>query len=664
METFLRRLVFILTAATFTMPLFVAPTNFIFPFIVPKILVFRSITLLMAGAYLLLLFGGSRSAIPRMTKITAVVGLFFWSMIVSTFVGVDWYKSFWDNHERMLGLFTLFHFILYYAIVTTVIREAWEWRWLFRLFLFFGSVVMIIGMWQKLVDPSALLNQGSNRVSGTLGNPIYYSGYGLFLFFSSCLLIAREKLAGWKLFAILGAMLGFIGIFFGGTRGTLLGLLSAGGFLFLWYAFFMTHAAARKWMWGAALGVVALLGVLFVFRTTPTVQGLPAIGPLLNVSFHGGTASTRLMAWGIAMEAWKAHPIFGWGPNNFYYAFNQYYRPQFLEHGYGETWFDSAHNLLLNTLAVQGAFGVIFYVGLFGVPIFVVIQRYRRGRLDMHTTGLSVGFLIAHFVHNAFVFENPTSYMYFFFFLAFLNQEGQEGGERKESWRGISIPAGCLITIMILIGVYATDINPARANMKSLLTIRTAYAGSPKTLELYRQSEEAPSPHFDDIRNDFARVVSQVLPAFVQAKRTVEAKELLRAAMEELRKNRSLHPLDIRVHIQQAQLAMLGLQLFQDPEYMAEGEAALEDALTKSPKRQQILYMLANIKLQKGQIEEGVKLIERSINDDPVVGEGWWRMAIVYQELGQKEKAREIILTGKQAGALFPDENIIAPFLS
>jgi hypothetical protein len=41
---------------TFFVPLLVLPTSFIFPFIVPKILAFRSLVELMIAGYILLLF--------------------------------------------------------------------------------------------------------------------------------------------------------------------------------------------------------------------------------------------------------------------------------------------------------------------------------------------------------------------------------------------------------------------------------------------------------------------------------------------------------------------------------------------------------------------------------------------------------------------------------
>ena len=102
MQKNLEYLIKILISATFFVPLVVLPKSYIFPFIVPKIILFRSLVLFMLGIYILLLFCNWAKYKIRLTPLNIVVGLFFSSFAISTFAGIDWYKSFWDNHERML----------------------------------------------------------------------------------------------------------------------------------------------------------------------------------------------------------------------------------------------------------------------------------------------------------------------------------------------------------------------------------------------------------------------------------------------------------------------------------------------------------------------------------------------------------------------------------
>jgi len=105
---------------TFSVPIIVLPQSFIFPFIVPKILILRSLVLIMFGAYILLLSSNWQKYRPKLTPISIAVLLFLLSFIISTFAGVDPYHSFWDNHERMLGLFTIMHYIILYFVATAI----------------------------------------------------------------------------------------------------------------------------------------------------------------------------------------------------------------------------------------------------------------------------------------------------------------------------------------------------------------------------------------------------------------------------------------------------------------------------------------------------------------------------------------------------------------
>ncbi len=634
----------VLIGLSFFVPLIVLPNQFIFPFIVPKIVLFRIITMLMLAGYLVLLLGDSEKYKLKATPLNIVIGLFFLSFAISTFVGVDWYRSFWDNHERMLGLFTFFHYILYYYILTTVIRSKEEWKVFLRWFLSAGMLVMIIALWQRFVDPEALLNRNANRVSATLGNPIYLSGYGLFMFAVGSLLAFQEKIrTTWWYFALIGLFLGFFGIFLGGTRGTLIGLLLGIGVLFLSY-FFLVKSEKIKRIFGIFILLALIIGgSLFAFRQTDFVKGIPTVGRLVNISLTSGTAETRIMAWGIAVESWQEKPIFGWGPNNYYYAFNKFYRPEFLEHGFGETWFDNAHNIVMNTLSVQGSVGLLLYFGIFAIAFYAVLRGYKDGKISEHTTAISFAFLVAHFIHNVFVFENPTSYLYFFFFLAFINHLSLFPGKEKETNKNVSTITKTMIFLVFLLVIFITNINPARANMAMLDTIYAIYHGQKDSIELYSKATSIPSPHVDDIRNDFARSVLQVMNQYIQKGLNEQASKLYDLAQAELQKNRILHPDDIRAHIQQAELALGAAQYLQKIEFVSFAETALDDALVKSPKRQQIHYMLAGVKAQLGKIDQSVKILQTSVDQDPKIIEGWWRLALMYYSGGKPEIANQII---------------------
>jgi 4-amino-4-deoxy-L-arabinose transferase-like glycosyltransferase len=138
----------------------------------------------------------------------------------------------------MLGFFTIMHYGLYYLICSAVLKNWLEWKKALRVFLCAGSVVMFIGLLQ-VINPDLLLNQGSERVASTLGNPIYVGGYGLFLMFVAYLLYSKEDNKLWRITSVLLGLLALAGTFYSGTRGSLLGLAIGGGVGAVLYLFFL-----------------------------------------------------------------------------------------------------------------------------------------------------------------------------------------------------------------------------------------------------------------------------------------------------------------------------------------------------------------------------------------------------------------------------------------
>lgn len=658
MKKYINGILKILVYLTFLVPLIVLPASFIFPFIVPKVLVFRSLVVLGCGLYFLLLMINWEEYKPKISSISLALLLFLFSFTLSTFFGVDFYHSFWDNHERMLGLFTIFHYVIYYFICTVVFRCWEEWKKAFKIFLLAGSLVILLGLVQ-VVDPNFLLNNGNVRVSGTLGNAIYFSGYGLFLFFASILLFLKEKRKIWKKIEIIIGILAVLGIFFGGSRGAMVGFLLGVLILVIFYFYKFRHLAKVR---NTALifFLTLFLSTTFLFwqRDSDFIKRLPGIGRLFSTSISELTSGPRILAWKISIKAWKDKPILGWGPNNYFYAFNSNYNPQSLNFGYGETWFDNAHNIILNTLATQGIIGVLSYLSIFIFSAASLALAYRKQELDIHILVVGVAFLVAHLFQNITVFENPTSYLYFIFWLAMTNSLSLSEKEdvHKVLDKKISpMVVGIILTLATLL-IFIFNIQPARANTKTFKVLKLLNSNPVLAAESIRQLFLFKTPHIDDIRNDVARSSLQFLSAYYKDFGTERTKELFDLAYGAVKDNLNLHPLDIRNHLMLSQLDQFAFLLTSDSKYLLESEYILNNALKLSPKRQQLLYSLANIKMQMGKSDEAEKILEGSIEDNKEVGEGYWRLGYIYYLSGKKEEAKAVIALAEDNGIVFDEQ--------
>lgn len=639
MQNKLQKLTQFVVVLTFFIPLLFLPKHFIFPFIVPKIVLFRSLVLVMLGLYILLLIIDWQKWRPRLTSINIVVFLFWLSFAISTFSGVDWYRSFWDGHERMLGLFTVTHYIIYYFIVTALVREWKDWQWLLQVFLVAGGVVMFIALLQRF-NHEFLYNRSVDRSASTLGNPIYVGGYGLFLVMIAWLSYIKGRRVLWKWVSLACGFLGALGVFFSGSRGALLGLFSGIAVLSLGYLLTMKNNKQIRKIFYGVIGIFVLAGaVVFPLRQTHFVKNIPALGRLLNTGLD--TAGTRLIAWEIAVEAWQERPFLGWGPTNYYYAFNKLYRAEILRYGYAETWFDNAHNIVLNTLAERGVVGVIIFLAMFIVPVILLWRMYLSKKDDesVHLVLVSTAFLFAHLVQTVSVFENPTSYLYFFFFLAMINSGLYFGGssQNNDLKDNTSLPTVVfgLTFILVLLMVYTTNINPARANMVAAQFIRELHQLK-DVRPTYEKVISIPSPHIDDIRNDLSKTLTDTIRGYVQQGKGALSKSLFELSMAETDKNRKLHPLDVRVHGTQALLLQSVYSFTEDKVFLEQAEKITEDALLLSPERQQFLFTLAGIKVQLGKPNEAEALYRQNIENYPKIAESWWRLALLLDVVFKK----------------------------
>jgi len=312
----------------------------------------------------------------------------------------------------------------------------------------------------------------------------------------------------------------------------------------------------------------------------------------------------------------------------------------------------------MNTLAVQGGVGLLSYLSIFIIAGWGVWRARQRG-LDIHVAVIGIAFLAAHLVGNITVFENPTSYLYFMFWLALLNaniwkrEATVSTGDKPITWAGVGgVAVFCLLWIFIF------NIQPAKANKMTLGVIRELNQKPTTAIVSMNKALAFASPHIDDIRSDLARTVVQVLSNKDIANKLSKdaAIALWQSAYDNLSKNLVLHPMDIRNQLALASLAQMGYSFTGDGKYITASEDLLEESLRLSPRRQQIIYSLATLKSNLGKNGDAELLLQGSIKDNPKIEEGYWRLAYLYSLTGNKVQANEVITVAEQNGVVWSEQ--------
>lgn len=464
---------FVILACVFATPficLYVAESMF-FPYITGKNFTFRILVEVMLGAWAILMFMDATYR-PRFSWVLASAGLFLAVIAIADFTGVNPYRSFWSNYERMEGLIAHAHLFLYFIIAGSVMGTEKMWNWLFRTMLGVSFIVAWIAYKQYA--------GGVPRLDATFGNATYLAIYGLFNVFLSAFLYFRDgKENALRWLYIPTAIINGLVVYYTQTRGTLLGLIGGVFITFFLIALFdKEHPERKKYALAGFLGILLLIGGFFALRDSSFVKDSPTLNRMASISIKDATTGARFMIWQMSWEGFKERPILGWGQDNFLYVFSQHYNPKMWSQ---EPWFDRSHDVFFDWLIAGGALGLLSYLSMFLVLVYYL--WFSRGHsFSVAERSILTGLLAGYFVHNIFVFDNLTSYIVFFSILGYIHTLHavplDEHRDKKRSSRGEEPDAGDVaiagvVIIALTAGmIYFVNVRNINANVALINSIR------------------------------------------------------------------------------------------------------------------------------------------------------------------------------------------------
>ncbi|MBF8248908.1 MAG: Tetratricopeptide repeat protein, partial [Bacteroidetes bacterium] len=402
--------------------------------------------------------------------------------------GVNAYRSFWGDLERMEGAFGILHGIALFVILSGFLTSKEEWA------RFFGGSLLasFIVAWYALAQiyPALRLfpvvEPTSVQPGSTLGHQSFLATYAIFQIFFGLFIVLLQKSRAWRAFGVCGSVVNLVLLTVTAVRGAQVGFFVAGAVgIVLTAVYVVKNLKARVALCGALLVVIAFFGVLLSLKDSPHLKRFPyALQRMATISPDAAMARTRLIALRVSWEAFKERPVLGWGQENFKIAYNRHFDPEFLY--YEAVWFDRAHNKIAEVIVQTGAMGLIAYVsilffGLLGLMRFIRMRDSSTERL-LAICVIMLG--SAYFVQNLFLFDTPTSYLMFFSslaFVVFLLNEDKRVADLKEwkksrasgttmvksPWRMFLVGGGILTAFLI---VYANWIPYTTARLG-----RTAY---------------------------------------------------------------------------------------------------------------------------------------------------------------------------------------------
>jgi len=612
---------------------FIVSTELFFPFITGKNFAFRIIIEIIFASWLLLAIRDV-SYRPSFSWILTTAAAFVGIIALADIFGAYPEKSIWSNFERMEGLVTLVHLLMYLVVAGTVLQTGKMWTRFLNTSIV-ASVVMAFYGFSQLAGVF-VINQGGVRLDGRLGNATYLAIYMVFHIFITAMLLLRWR-GGNALRYFYGIAIFFqlTILYFTATRGAILGLFGGAIVSAALIALFgREYPKLRK------TGTVTLVGLLLVvvlfigLKDTPLVQKSGALSRISSISLEEG--STRFTIWGMAYQGFKEHPILGWGQGNFNIVFNKYYDPSLYAQ---EQWFDRVHNIVFDWLIAGGILGFLAYLSMY-LALLYCLWFKRTANFSVIDRSLITGLMAAYVFHNIFVFDNLISYILFFTFLAYVydatRTPSPEGSFMlKEIDRGtVERLLTPLVIIVLVFSLYAVNAKGILAGVNLINSLGQHEAGLQTNLAFSKKALAYDSFGQQEVREQLISMSNRLAPLDVDLGLKQEYFDL---ATTEMEKQIMEAPNDARTEFFVA-------ALYANYNNRSIAEIHFERARELSPNKQSILLEVGRNKLNSSKYEEAIKIFKEASELDDGYKHGYVMYAISALLSGNVKLADEILL--------------------
>ncbi len=635
------------------MPLMFVPVV-IFPFVFSKLIFFQVLIGLTFPAYIILAWIEPEFR-PRKSMLYLAISAYFLALLLSVIFAVDPVRAWWGNQERMNGLFTLLHFFIWLTMTVSVIKTWTQWNKLLNYQVILGVFMAIVALLQKPY-PALLLFPAAERVGGLLDNPIYMGAYQMFILFFLALLWVKNKSVAWRSWYVVAFIFSMGAMFAAGSRGPFMGLIFGIVVSAITVGVLVGSKKIKTILFSVIFaGVLCYVGIVTVGVKTQAFQSFSKDFPTASRIFSLETGTSgRFIAWNIAWEGFVARPLTGWGLDDFHILFNKYYNPKSLESGYYETWFDRAHNTVLDVVSMTGIVGFLTFAAIWITLYASIIRARKKGFIDITTTAVLMGLPAGYFLQNLFVFDHPAAFSMSFLLYAFVicigfpifsGQPDPHAVPKAASQKPVPwITFGILQAIFILIA-YFTSVLPAYASYLSIKSNNAFASGDAESWLVYAKEAAAiQTPYLDEQTFLHSRNMINMIDGGA-LQQWPKWKEMFALIQDLSKRHLASHGMNAHPLFIYASLLQSVGQATNNPALYQESETYFKRAIEVSPKRQQLYFAYGRLLIQMGRAQEGLDKYKEAAAFDASIGEGWWYVGVsTWFDLGnQNEGAKYIV---------------------
>lgn len=602
-----------------------------FPFIFPKVIYFRVLVEILFTLYILLWMRDKNFA-PRIGWLGCAVWLYIGVLCISGIFGENPYQSFFSTVMRGDGILTYFHLGMFFVVLSGLLKTREQWFSLFSFFLLLVLMENAIAFGQLLHLPW-LKTFGTDRTNGTLGNPAYYASFILFGIWLSVFILASRKLQTAKtqkwlnIVCVLNIVLGMLTLFFTENRGGTLAL--ALGAFFFFAIVGMTHV--KKYFQPKYLVTALVVVGIFTLAALLAPEG-SIIKKLTHYPLRDITIANRLISWEIGWMGFTEKPILGHGGENFYVVFDKHFRPELIRDSGSFSWYDRAHNIIIEILVASGIVGLLSYAAIFWFAFRAVTNA---GLAPLQKISLA-SLLLTYLVQNIFLFDTISTLVVFYAIAAYLQYESAFSKfffekaaaklhdamtKTKRTVLGYSTSIG----IATFAGIYLFNAEPLSATYYSSQVFLDTTHSAEQTYKNFQKAFYASPPNNQELRQSLG---NHLIYKLRSGESIDDNRVLIIFALEELEKSAHADPRNVQTRLILAELARMVSTA--NPVLLSMAEQYAQEALELSPKRYQVFFSLGKIRFAQNRHNEAREYFQEALELYPDFIPANWNIAISY----------------------------------
>ncbi len=613
--------------------------SFYFPFIFPKIWLFQLVVEVILFFYIILVLVNARFR-SKWNWVFGAAAILTAILILTSFTGVDAFRSFWGNTERMSGVIAWFHFVAFAVVLSGVFKTEKEWRKFFGIAVIVSVLEFFYVLGQYLGVSWVWLPHSQ---IGTIGNADLLGSYAIFSAFFALYLWKNSNIdiryrgnfdIGYRYFWATAFFLNLGTLYFAGSRGAMLGF-GAGILIFV-----ISNIRQNKnnlKIWAIIAGcLIAVYGILFMARNTDFVKNNYQLSRVTHISTQDTTVQQRFVEWGIALEAFKARPVFGFGPNNYLYLHNAFLDPRV--YNLQETNFDRAHNAYLDYASMSGVIGLLGYIFLIAV-LFWIFFRVKLWTFASLT--------VAYAIQSFFVFDSPASYIALFLtigFAVFVKNSSHPTGDHPKGDKlqtnfssQIIIVSSFIAFILLFYTFWQASVKPAVANAKFVRAFNDISLNPYDSFSLYKESLAAETLGASEFRLQFINWIQKNITNFKPEDRL----EVFNFGIGQLEEEAKNHPTAF-TYLNLGQIYDFEARGFQDgamkEQLLKKSALSFDKALELSPKRLEVYISYLQLSFDMKNYNQGIEMMKRAVEAIPDFPSSHWYLGLAYTASGAHDK--------------------------